>query len=282
MQVPARTPALAAGTAMTLNALSSGRLLLGPGPSGPQVVDGWHGMPHPDSLDRLREYISIIRLILKREAPAEFQGNHYRLPYDGPGATGLGKPLKSMLHGDSALPIYTAAITPAGLRLAAEVADGVFPIFMDPNRHDILAESFQRGFAAGGRDRAGFDIAPFVWVSMGDDIEACRVPIKRDFALYIGGMGARRKNFYNDYAKRLGFESAAAEIQDRFLGGQRAAAVAAVPDALVDATSLVGPKEHIVEQLQAWKQASADGGVNNMLLRGASREAIRIIAEAML
>ena len=282
MQMPARTPATAAGTAMTLNALSGGRFLLGLGPSGPQVVEGWHGMPYAHSLDRMREYIAIVRMILKREGPAEFRGDHYRLPYDGPGATGLGKPLKSMIHGDPALPIYTAAITPAGLRLAAELADGVFPIFIDPGRRDVLSESLNRGFAAGGRDPAGFDLAPFVWVSMGADIAECRAPIKRDMALYIGGMGARSKNFYNDYAKRMGFVDEAAEIQNLFLGGQRAAAAAAVPDALVDATSLVGPREHIVEQLRAWKAAGERGDVNTMLLRGASREAVRVIAAEML
>ena len=282
MQVPARTPAAAAGTAMTLHKLSGGRFLLGLGPSGPQVVEGWHGMPYADSLGRMREYISIIRMILERAAPAEFRGEHYRLPYDGPGATGLGKPLKSMVHGDPSMPIYTAAITPAGLRLAAELADGVFPIFMDPDRRDILSGPLDEGFAAGGRDSAAFDLAPFVWVSMGADIAECRTPIKRDMALYIGGMGARRKNFYNDYARRMGFEAAAADIQNLFLDGQRGAAVAAVPDALVDSTSLVGPKEHVVEQLQAWKAAGERGAVNAMLLRGASREALRVVAEEML
>ena len=282
MQMPARTPAAAAGTAMTLHKLSGGRFLFGLGPSGPQVVEGWHGMPYANSLARMREYISIVRLILAREAPVEFAGDHYRLPYDGPGATGLGKPLKSMIHGDPAMPIYTAAITPAGLRLAAELADGVFPIFLDPDRTGIVSESLDRGFTTGGRSAADFDLAPFVWVGMGADIAECRAPIKRDMALYIGGMGARRKNFYNDYAKRMGFESAAAEIQELFLAGRRGEAAAAVPDALVDATSLVGPKEHIVAQLRAWKAAGERGAVNSMLLRGASREALRVIAGEML
>jgi len=282
MQMPARTPATTAGTAMTLHALSGGRFMLGLGPSGPQVVEGWHGMPYANSLDRMREYIAVIRLILEREAPVTFRGEYYRLPYDGPDATGLGKPLKSMIHGDPSLPIYTAAITPAGLRLAAEVADGVFPIFMDPERPDVLSAALERGFAAGGRDASAFDLAPFVWVSMGDDIAACRTPIKRDLALYIGGMGARKKNFYNDYARRMGFGDAAAEIQNLFLGGRRGEAVAAVPDALVDATSLVGPKERIVERLGAWKAAGGRGEVGSMLLRGASREALRVVAETVL
>ena len=282
MQMPARTPAATAGTAMTLHELSGGRFMLGLGPSGPQVVEGWHGMPYANSLDRMREYIAIVRLILAREAPVAYPGEYYRLPYDGPGATGLGKPLKSMIHGDPSMPIYTAAITPAGLRLAAEVADGVFPIFMDPGRPEVLAAALERGFAAGGRDPSAFDIAPFVWVGMGDDLAACRAPIKRDLALYIGGMGARSKNFYTDYARRMGFGDAAAEIQNLFLDGRRGEAVAAVPDALVDATSLVGPKERIVERLGAWKEAGERGDIGSMLLRGASRAALRVVAETVL
>ena len=282
MQIPARTPAAAAGTAMTLDKLSGGRFLLGLGPSGPQVVEGWHGMPYADSLGRMREYIAIVRAVMRRDAPVEFAGAHYRLPYDGPGSTGLGKPLKSMMHGRPDMPIYTAAITPAGLRLAGEAADGVFPIFVDPARCGAFRAPLEQGFAKAGRDGAAFDAAPFVWVSMGADIAARRVPIKRDMALYIGGMGARKKNFYNDYARRMGYGDAAAEIQDLFLGGRRAEAAAAVPDELVDATSLVGPAERIVERLREWKAAGRRGEVSTMLLRGASREALRVIAAEML
>lgn len=282
MQIPARTPAAAAGTAMTLDKLSGGRFLLGLGPSGPQVVEGWHGMPYADALGRMREYIAIVRAVMRREAPVEFAGKHYRLPYDGPGSTGLGKPLKSMMRGKPDMPIYTAAITPAGLRLAGEAADGVFPIFVDPARCGAFRAPLEQGFAKAGRDGAAFDAAPFVWVSMGAGIAERRAPIKRDMALYIGGMGARNKNFYNDYARRMGYGGAAAEIQDLFLDGRRAEAAAAVPDELVDSVSLVGPAERIVERLQAWKAAGRRGEVNTMLLRGASRKALRVIAAEML
>ena len=282
MQIAARTPAAAAGTAMTLDRLSGGRFMLGLGPSGPQVVEGWHGMPYADPLGRMREYIAIVRAVMRRAAPVEFAGEHYRLPYDGPGATGLGKPLKSMMRAAPAMPIYTAAITPAGLRLAAALADGVFPVFADPDRCAAFREPLERGFAEAGREPGAFDAAPFVWVNMGADVAECRAPIKRDLALYIGGMGARKKNFYNDYARRMGYGGAAAEIQDLFLGGRRAEAAAAVPDELVDATSLVGPAERIVERLQAWKEAGRRGDITTMLLRGASPEALRVIAAEML
>ncbi|HUB94929.1 MAG TPA: LLM class F420-dependent oxidoreductase, partial [Stellaceae bacterium] len=243
MQMPGRTPALAAMTAMTLGVLSGGRFILGIGASGPQVVEGWHGVPYGKPVERTREYIQIIRTILARREPLTHTGTHYQIPYAGPGATGLGKPLKSILHGDPALKIYTASITPAGMRTAAELADGVFPIFMDPTRFDLLAPHLDAGFAKSGAGKtlADFAVCPFVPVSMGDDLDAARRPIKQNLALYIGGMGARDRNFYNDYAKRLGFEAAATAIQDAFLGGRKEEAVAAVPDALVDAIALVGP-----------------------------------------
>jgi len=223
MQMPARTPACTAMTAMTLQALSGGRFLLGLGPSGPQVVEGWHGVAFGKPLLRTREYIAIVRQAFAREAPVEFQGEHYRIPYDGPGASGLGKPLKSILHPDPDLKIYTAAIAPAGLRTAGEVADGVQPIFMSPEKADVVAGPVAEGLAkaGGGKSLADFDIAPFVRVSMGDDVQACRDALKPELALYIGGMGAREKNFYNDYATRLGYGDAAAKIQDAFLGGRR-------------------------------------------------------------
>jgi len=284
MQIPARTPATTAATAMTLQALSGGRFLLGVGPSGPQVVEGWHGMPYEKPLTRMREYIEIIRMIFAREAPVEYQGHHYQLPYTGPGATGLGKPLKSVLHCKQPPPIYTASITPAGLRTSAELADGVFPIFLNPERFDVFEGSLNEGFAAagGGKGLKDFDVAPFVMTIMGDDLEACRRPVKEMLALYVGGMGARGKNFYNDCAKALGYEAAAVEIQDLFLDGKRGAAAAAVPDQLVDEISLVGPKQRIIERLDLWKAASARGEIGAMLIRGASREAVQTVAENVL
>jgi F420-dependent oxidoreductase-like protein len=244
MQMPARTPACAAMTAMTLQALSGDRFLCGIGPSGPQVVEGWHGVPFGKPLGRTREYIAIIRRILEREAPLEFAGEHYQIPYRGPGATGLGKPLRSIVHGDPSLKIYTAAIAPAGLRTAGEVADGTLPFFMSPERADAIVGPVCEGIAKAshGKTLADFDLAPYVRVAIGDDLAACRDAIRPNLALYIGGMGARSKNFYNDLAKRMGYEGAAATIQDHYLAGRRREAEAAVPDALIDETSLVGPR----------------------------------------
>lgn len=284
MQIPARTPAATASTAMTLQALSGNRFMLGLGPSGPQVIEGWHGLSYDKPLTRMREYIEIVRKIFAREAPVEYQGHHYQLPYTGPGATGLGKPLKSVLHCKQPPPIYTAAITPAGLRLSAELADGVFPIFLNPERFDVFETALNEGFAAagGGKSLKDFDVAPFVMTIMGDDLEACRRPVKEMLALYVGGMGARGKNFYNDCAKALGYEAAAVEIQDLFLDGKRGAAAAAVPDQFVDDISLVGPKERIIERLDLWKAANGRGEVGAMLMRGASPEALRVVAENVL
>src|SRR5690606_5874906 len=235
MQMPARTPAMTAMTAMTLQALSGNRFLLGLGPSGPQVIEGWHGVPYGKPLTRFREYVSIIRQILARERPLEHQGEHYQIPYNGPGATGLGKPLKSIIHADPALKIFTASITPASVRMAAEIADGFFPIFMNPERAHLFDNDLRAGFAkaGGGKGLHNFEICPFVPIRVGNDLEACRKPIRDNLALYIGGMGAREKNFYNDYAKRLGYEEEARKIQDLFLGGRKPEASAAVPDSLV-------------------------------------------------
>jgi F420-dependent oxidoreductase-like protein len=243
LQIPARTPACAAMTAMTLQALSGNRFLCGIGPSGPQVVEGWHGVPFGKPLLRTREYIAIIRQIVERKAPLEFNGEHYQIPYAGPGATGLGKPLRSIIHGDPSLKIYTAAIAPAGLRTAGEVADGVLPFFMAPEKTEAITGPVLEGIAKAGNGKtlADFDIVPYVRVAVGDDLAACRDKIRPQLALYIGGMGARSKNYYNDLAKRLGYGAAAAEIQNHFLAGRRKEAEAAVPDALIDETSLIGP-----------------------------------------
>ena len=183
---------------------------------------------------RTREYIEIVRKVFSREAPLTHKGEHYQIPYAGPDATGLGKPLKSTMHPDPSLKIYTAAFSPAGLRIAGELADGVQPIFMSPERTGLITEPVLEGMAAAGNGKslAQFDIAPFVRVAMGNDLQACRDALKPEMALYIGGMGARSKNFYNDYVKRLGHEAAAVKIQDAFLAGRRDEAAAAVPDAL--------------------------------------------------
>lgn len=282
MQMPARSPACSAMTAMTLNQLSNGRFIVGLGASGPQVVEGWHGVAYGRPVTRTKEYISIMKKIFAREAAVEHEGFHYSLPYSGEDGTGLGKPLKSILQADKDIPIYTASITPNGLSGSAEVADGVFPIWMDPAKPEVLLPHIEKGLAKSGRTLMEFDIAPFITCIMGDDINACRQPIKGNMALYIGGMGARDKNFYNDYCKALGFEDAAVKIQDLYLSGKKDEAMAAVPDELVDACHLVGPADHIREQLTRWKSAGASGVVGSMLIGSGQTEALKIIAEEML
>jgi F420-dependent oxidoreductase-like protein len=284
MQMSARTPACTAMTALTLQALSNNRFLLGIGASGPQVVEGWHGVPFGKPMARTREYIEILRKILKREGALQHDGALYQIPYRGPGSTGLGKPLKAILHGDPKMPIYTASITPIGLRTVGEVADGVLPIFMSPEKTTMVTGPLLEGLArrAGGGSLADFDIAPFVRIAMGDDLQACRDALKPELALYIGGMGARAKNFYNDVARQLGYADAAAKIQDAYLGGRRSEAVAAVPDALVDETSLVGSAERIKDRLKAWKEAGKKHEVGSMLLSGVTKESLRVVAEAVL
>jgi len=280
MQMPARTPAMTAMTAMTLDAISGGRFILGLGPSGPQVVEGWHGVPYGKPLTRTREYIAIVRRILAREEPLEFKGEHYEIPYRGPGASGLGKPLKSILHGRKDLPIYTASIGPAGIECSAEVADGLIPVWMDPERFGLLEPHLAKGFAkaGGGKSLASFDVAPFVTCVIGDDLERCRMPVRGMLALYVGGMGARGKNFYNDYAKRLGYEAEAAKIQDLYLAGKKAEAMAAVPNELIDSIALLGPKERIRDRLEAWKASP----VRTLLVGAAQPEALRVLAELAL
>jgi len=277
MQMPARTPAMTAMTAMTLDGLSGGRFILGVGPSGPQVVEGWHGMPYGKPILRTREYITIIREIIARERPLEFHGRDYHIPYDGPDATGLGKPLKSILHGRTSMPIYTASINPRGIALSAEIADGLIPVWMNPERFDLYKAHLDEGFKRSGHpDRAAtFQIAPFVSCVVGNDVEKCRAALRPSLGLYIGGMGARGKNFYHDYAGRLGYEDAARKIQDLFLAGRREEAAAAVPDGLIDDVALVGPRERIADRLEAWKASP----VTAMLISAQQPEAVRILAE---
>ena len=284
MQMPARTPACAAMTAMTLQALSGGRFVLGIGPSGPQVIEGWHGVAYGKPHERLREYVSIVRRIVAREEPVVHEGMHYAMPYLGPDATGLGKPLKSIIHSRHPLPIYTGSVSPAGLRLAGEITDGLFPLFMMPERAHVYREPLVEGFRRGGHGerREDFAIAPFVNVKIDDDHARALLSVKQSLALYVGGMGARGRNFYNDYARRLGFGEAAEVIQDRFLSGDKQGAVMAVPDEFADGIALVGPKAHIRERLAAWKQAETEGSVTALLLAGAGREEIRFLAEELL
>lgn len=276
LQMPARSPAMTAMTAATLDLLSGGRVLLGLGLSGPQVVEGWHGQPYGKPLTRTREYIEIVRRIWAREAPLDFQGEEYQVPIKG--GTGLGKPLKLIVHPlRSRIPIYLAAIGPKNMELAGEIADGWLPIFYAPGRESTYLAPLDAGLAK-RQSTEPFDIAPTVTIVLGSDAQGCRDFVKPMLALYIGGMGARGKNFYNDLACRYGYEAAAHQIQDLYLDGKKQAAAAAVPDALVDEVALCGPKERIAELLEPWKKSRA-----STLICGTSQpEALRVMAELLL
>jgi F420-dependent oxidoreductase-like protein len=268
MQIPGRTPANTAMTAATLDLLSGGRFLLGLGVSGPQVVEGWHGQPWGKPLGKTREYVEIVRAALRREV-VEHHGEHYDIPFSRNGATGLGKPLKLMARPLRAeIPIYLAAMGPKNVALAFEIADGWLPIYYSPEQ---AREVF-------GTPPDGFEVAASVQVALTDDLEAGRDALRPMLALYVGGMGARGQNFYNALVCRYGYEADAARIQDLYLEGKQRDAAAAVPDALVDEVSLVGPKERIAERLEAWRES----GVTTLLVATRDVAALRTLAELEL
>jgi F420-dependent oxidoreductase-like protein len=276
MQIPARTPATTAMTMSTLDALSGGRVMVGLGLSGPQVVEGWHGVPYGRPAVRMREYVQILRKIWAREEPVTFAGEEYRLPYDGPGATGLGKPLKSILHGRQ-LPVYLATMGPVNIRTTAELADGWLPIWFSPRRMSMFRPHLEEGFrrAGGGKSWKDFDIAAGCTVAVGDDVGALLAAQKPFLALYIGGMGAREKNFHNEMAVKYGYGDAAKRIQELYLAGRKQEAEAAVPDELADEMSLVGPRERIRARFRDWE----DAGVTTLLVQSRQREALELMAE---
>lgn len=281
MQMPARTPAATAMTAITLDQLSGGRMLLGIGLSGPQVVEGWHGQPYGKPLVKTREYVSILRQIFAREQPLVHQGEHYQIPYQGADASGLGKPLKSIIHGRADLPIYLASIGPKNVELTAEIADGWLPIFFSPERYQqSFRDNIEQGFArvGGGKSLSNFDIAPSVMVVLEDDLDMARNQVRPQLALYIGGMGAKGRNFYHDLAVRYGFEEAADTIQDLYLAGKKGEAMAAVPDALIDAVALVGSRDRIRDYVQLWK--NSDVGTFNV--QTFDIQVVRLMAELVL
>ena len=282
MQMPARSPAMTAMTAATVDLMSGGRFLLGLGLSGPQVAEGWHGQAYGKPLGKTREYVDVVRAILRRDQPVEHHGAHYDIPYQGADATGLGKALKLIVHPRRAdVPVYLAAIGPKNVELAAEIADGWLPIFFSPQRAvETFGAALDAGFAAagGGKHLTTFDIAPTTTVLLGDDVDALRGFVKPMLALYVGGMGARGKNFYNDLACRYGFEEAAGTVQDLYLDGKKPEAAAAVPDELVDEVALVGPRERIADRLDAWR----DSGATTMIVGTAQPEALQVMAELVL
>jgi F420-dependent oxidoreductase-like protein len=283
MQMQTRTPALAATTAMTLNALSQGRFIPGIGASGPLVIEGWHGVAFGKPVTGLREYAQIMRQVFAREAPLNFDGEIYQVPYQGPGATGLGKALKTILQSAAEIPIFSANITPRGIEAAAEVCNGFLPIWMDPEKFSVFEAALNAGFArAAGKEMAQFEVSPFVKVIMGNDVDECMKPIRANMALYIGGMGSRDRNFYKDYAIALGYEEDAERIQQLYLAGEREQAAAAVPEELIDACHLVGPAARISERLQRWRVAADKGHVSRMILDCRQPEALEYIAGEML
>jgi F420-dependent oxidoreductase-like protein len=250
-QIPARTPAMTAMTAVTLDWLSGGRFRLGLGVSGPQVSEGWHGVRFDAPLSRTKEYVEIVRLALRRE-PVEYAGNHYTLPLPD----GAGKALRLTVHpvrGD--MPIYLAAIGPRNLELAGEVGDGVLCLFFSPAYANEQLARLAAGRARAGATLADFDVVANVPLSVGADVSECADRVRGYAALYVGGMGSRKKNFYNDLARRMGFEAAAEQIQACYLAGDRPAAMAAVPLEFLDATTLLGPRERIAERLLAFSSA---------------------------
>lgn len=269
MQMPARTPANTAMTAMTIDALSHGRFNLGLGVSGPQVVEGWHGVPYGRPLKRTREYVDLVRQVIARGDPVTLAGDLYQVPYTGPDASGLGKPLRSTMRPvRERIPIYLAAIGPKNVALAAEIADGWLPTFCNPERPEILESSIQEGLARGGRSRREFTILPTAYVRVGKDLDECRDALRPYFSLYIGGMGARGRNFYFDLVCRYGFEEIAVKVQDLYLSGHQRDATALIPAEMIDAMCLVGPIDRIADRIGAWKASGVDG----LLLRSEQPE----------
>src|SRR5262245_29273884 len=248
VQLSARTPAATAMSTLTLDHLSNGRMILGLGVSGPQVVEGWYGQPFGKPIARTREYIDIVRQVLAREKPVSNAGPHYPLPYKGPNSWGLGKSLRSITHPlRSHVPIYLGAEGPKNVALAAEICDGWLPLYYSPFRPEVYAESLAKA-------KPGFQIAQGVVVNITDDVGAGLAPVKAMLGFYIGGMGAKQHNFHKELMSRMGYEAEANRIQELFFEGKRGEAIAAVPDKFADEISLVGPLERIRERLTVWRK----------------------------
>lgn len=269
-QLSARTPTAAAMAALTLDHLSGGRVILGLGASGPQVVEGWYGQPFPKPLARTREYIAIVRDVLARENPVTATGPHYPLPYTGPDATGLGKALRSTVHPLRAdLPIYLAAEGPKNVALTAEIADGWLPFLFAPRANAEFAGYLNEGFAKrepGLRPPSEFEVAVQLAVIPHPDVEAAADLVRPIIALYVGGMGAKGANFHRNVLDRLGYTEDCDRIQDLYLAGKKAEAIAAVPTRLVEEIALIGPPEKIRDELAAWEESV----VTTMLVQGPS------------
>ncbi len=271
-QLSARTPTATAMAALTLDHLTGGRMILGLGVSGPQVVEGWYGRPFAKPLARTREYVDIIRQVLRREKPVRNDGPHYPLPYHGEGSWGLGKPLRSITHPLRAdLPIYLGAEGPKNVAMACEIADGWLPLYYSPFRPEVYQDSL-------AEMKPGFEIAQFLLVNVNDDLEQALMPVKFMLGFYVGGMGAKKRNFHMELMGRMGFAAEAEKIQDLFLQGKRNEAVAAVPDQFADEISLCGPRERIAERIQAWRESP----VSSLLVAGGDANTLRTMAELVL
>jgi F420-dependent oxidoreductase-like protein len=256
MQVPARPPAAAAMAGATIDKLSGGRFLFGFGPSGPQVSEGWYGVPYAKPWGRTREYVEVVREIVAREGPLQHEGTHYQLPLPG----GEGKALKLNFHPErNRIPVFLGAIGRKSVELAAEIADGWIPIFFSVDAFArTWGEHLEAGFAKGGRTRADLEVSPSLQVAIDGDLEAAKSVVKAGLVLYFGGMGSRKTNFYVDLAHRFGFGEVADEVQRRFQDGDRAGAFEAMPDEIVEATSLVGTEAEVAERIERFRGAGID------------------------
>jgi F420-dependent oxidoreductase-like protein len=265
VQMSARTPAATAMAAMTLDHLTGGRFILGLGASGPQVVEGWYGQPYPRPLARTREYVEIIRRIVRRDEPVDFHGEFYQLPYEG--GAGLGKPLRSTIHPlRTEIPIFLGAEGPKNVALAAEICDGWLPLFFSPKMDDFYRSCLAEGFDRSGETEkaARFEVAATLTVVPGDDPERCADMVRPFLALYAGGMGARGANFHFEVFARMGYEDVATQVQELYLAGRKQEAAAAIPLAMVEDVALVGPPSKIRDELERWK----DTCITTMLVSG--------------
>ncbi|HEY6983187.1 LLM class F420-dependent oxidoreductase [Reyranella sp.] len=279
MQLAARTPANAAMSAATVDAMAGGgRFIAGIGVSGPQIVEGWYGQPWGRPYYRMRDYVAIMRKIFAREAPVTHEGKEISLPYKGEGATGLGKPLKSILHMNPNIPIYLATGSETTVKLTAEIADGWLPMGFVPGAMTEYRPWLEEGFrrAGGGKGFKDFHIQASVHVEVDDDVRAALQRLKPEVALYVGGMGHKTKNFHNDVMVRRGFGDAARRIQELYLAHRKEEAIAAVPDEWVDLKSLVGPPARIITRYRAWE----DSGADSLSVRSRQPEAIEVMARA--
>jgi F420-dependent oxidoreductase-like protein len=265
LQVPARPPAAAAMAGVTIDALSGGRFIFGFGPSGPQVSEGWYGIPYEKPWGRTREYVEIVKRIVSREGKLEYEGKHFRLPLtEGEGVTGQGKALKLNIHPiRNEIPVYLGAIGRKSVELAAEIADGWIPIFFSVDKwEEAWGEHIEAGLQKGGRSREDFMVSPSVQVAIDGDLDAARGLVKAGLLLYLGGMGSRKTNFYADLTRRFGFAEVADEVQSLYLDGKRDEAYNAIPDELVDATAMIGTEEEVAERVKRF----ADAGVDRMIV----------------